>query len=120
MNDTTILISRVELTVIENINNSMDFERDVNITPSMTITKDESFNNIRIVKIEDGVEWEYINITATDGLNNYYYLNSKRYVQQGNTIYFDGNGLSGFITIRIWYIPMNKLISEHTLNGVIP
>jgi hypothetical protein len=119
MNDTTILISRVELTVIENISDSNDFERDINISPSMTITKDESFNNLKIVSIENGVEWKYINITATDGSKYYYYSNSNKYVKQGDTIYFDGNGLSGLITVRIWYKPINKLISEHTLNGVI-
>ena len=119
-NETKILTATVELTVIENINDSNDIERDINISPKITITKDESFNNLKIVQIESGVKWEYINITATDGMNIYYYTTSKNYIKQGDLIYFDGNGLSGVITIRFWYTPLNKLIGTFTLNGVIP
>lgn len=121
MNDTKIITARVDLTVIENISDSIDFERDINITPYMTITKDDYFNNLRIVNIEEGVKWSYINITATDGINYYYYYsNSNKYIKEGDTIYFDGNGLSSVITIRIWYTPLNNLIGEYILNGVIP
>jgi hypothetical protein len=119
-NETKILTSDVEITVIENISDIDDIERDVNITPVFTITKDESFNNLRIVQIESGVKWEYINITATDGSIFYYYINHNKYVKQGDTIYFDGNGLFGTITIRFWYTPTDKLIGTYTLNGVIP
>ena len=120
MNDTKIITARVEITVIKDINDSNDIERNINITPSMTVTIDESFNNIKIVSIESGVKWEYLNITATDGIKNYYYTNPNKYIKQGDSIFFDGNGLSGIITIRFWYTPTNNLISTHKLNGVIP
>ena len=120
MNETKIITARVKITVIKDINDSNDIERNINITPSMTVTIDESFNNIKIVNIESGVKWEYINITATDGIKNYYYTNPNKYVKQGDSIFFDGNGLSGIITIRFWYTPTNNLISTHKLNGVIP
>jgi len=120
MNETKIITARVEITVIEDINDSNDIIRDINITPSMTVTIDEAFNSIKIVRIELGVKWEYINISATDDLHNYYYTNSNNYIKQGDTIFFDGNGLSGIVTIRFWYTPTNNLISTHKLNGVIP
>jgi len=118
-NETRILTAKVEITVIENINDSEDINRDINITPVLTITKDESSNSLRIVQVESGVKWDYINISATDGTTIYYYTNLKTYITAGDTIYFDGNDLSGSITIRFWYIPTDKLISTYTLNGVI-
>ena len=119
-NETKILTAVVEVTVIENINESQDINRDINITPVLTITKDESSNSLRIVQVDSGVKWDYININATDGTSVYYYTNLNTYVNSGDTLYFDGNGLSGSITIRLWYIPTEKIIGTYTLNGVIP
>ncbi|MEE8565339.1 MAG: hypothetical protein V3S79_03025 [Candidatus Thermoplasmatota archaeon] len=119
-NETKILTATVEITVIENINDSEDIDQDINITPVITITKDESFNNLRIVQVDSGVKWENINITATDGSTIYNYINNNNYIMVGDTLFFDGKGLSGSITIRFWYIPIDKLIATYTLNGVIP
>ena len=119
-NETKILTATVEITVIENINDSEDIDQDINITPVITITKDESFNNLRIVQVDSGVKWENINITATDGSTIYNYININNYIMVGDTLFFDGKGLSGSITIRFWYIPTDKLIATYTLNGVIP
>ncbi|MCK5301230.1 MAG: hypothetical protein KAJ21_04935 [Thermoplasmatales archaeon] len=119
-NETKILTATVEITVIENINDSEDIDQDINITPIITITKDESFNNLRIVQVDSGVKWENINITATDGSTIYNYINNNNYIMVGDTLFFDGKGLSGSITIRFWYIPTDKLIATYTLNGVIP
>ena len=119
-NETKILTATVEITVIENINDSEDIDQDINITPVITITKDESFNNLRIVQVDSGVKWENINITATDGSTIYNYINNNNYIMVGDTLFFDGKGLSGSITIRFWYIPTDKLIATYTLNGVIP
>jgi len=119
-NETKILTANVEITVIENINDSEDKDRDINITPVITITKDESFNNLRIVQVDPGVKWEYINITATDGSTIYYYENINNFITVGDTLIFDGKGLSGSTTIRFWYTPTDKLIGTYTLNGIIP
>jgi len=119
-NETKILTAMAEVTVIENVNDSQDMNRDINITPVLTISKDESSNSLRIVWVEPGVKWGYININATDGNSVYYYTNLDTYVNSGDTLYFDGKGLSGSITIRLWYIPTEKIIGTYTLNGVIP
>jgi len=90
-NETKILTANVEITVIENINDSEDKEK-----------------------------WEYINITATDGSTIYYYENINNFITVGDTLIFDGKGLSGSTTIRFWYTPTDKLIGTYTLNGIIP
>jgi len=119
-NETRILTTTVEITVIENINETVVDDRDINITPVITITKDESFNNLKIVQVDSGVKWEYLNISADDGLIIFYYTNLDTYVKVGDTLYFDGKGLKGSISIRFKYTPTDKLMSTYTLNGVIP
>ncbi|ENO12215.1 Protein of unknown function (DUF1628) [Thermoplasmatales archaeon SCGC AB-539-C06] len=88
--------------------------------PTITFYKTESGNALTVIQGDPQINWNEVNMTATDGTNYFYDHNLTGTLNAGNTISFDGHGLSGSITIRIIHIPTNSLIGTYKLNGVSP
>ena len=88
--------------------------------PSITFYKTESDNTLIVIQGDPRINWIDINMTATDGTNYFYDYSLTGTLNAGDTISFDGHGLSGSITIRFIHIPTNSLIGTYKLNGVSP
>ena len=88
--------------------------------PTITFYRTESDNTLTVIQGDPIINWIYVNMTATDGTNYFYDHNLNGTLNAGDTISFDGQGLSGSITIRIIHTPTNSLIGTYKLNGVSP
>ena len=88
--------------------------------PSITFYKTESDNTLIVIQGDPRINWIDINMTATDGTNYFYDYSLTGTLNAGDTISFDGHGLSGSITIRFIHIPTNSLIGTYKINGVSP
>jgi flagellin-like protein len=88
--------------------------------PTITFYKTESDNTLTVIQGDPIINWIYVNMTATDGTNYFYDHNLNGTLNAGDTISFDGQGLSGSITIRIIHTPTNSLIGTYKLHGVSP
>ena len=79
-------------------------------TPTITFYKDEGENELIVLQGDPRIYWNEINMTATDGTNTPFYghgLNGQ-FLTAGQSISFNGNGLSGYITIKfIHHICLN-------------
>ena len=88
--------------------------------PSITFYRTESDNTLTVIQGDPKINWIEVNMTATDGAIYFYDYSLTGTLNAGDTISFDGHGLSGIITIRIIHIPTNSLIGTYKLNGVSP
>ena len=88
--------------------------------PSITFYSTESDNSLTVIQGDPKINWIEVNMTATDGANYFYDHGLTGTLNAGDTISFNGHGLSGSITIRFIHIPTNSLIGTYKLNGVTP
>ena len=88
--------------------------------PSITFYSTESKNTLTVIQCDPVINWIEVNMTATDGANYFYDHGLTGILNAGDTISFNGHGLSGSITIRLIHTPTNSLIGIYKLNGVSP
>jgi len=88
--------------------------------PTITFYRSEIDNTLTVIQGDPKINWIEANMTATDGTNYFYDHNLTGTLNAGDTISFNGQGLSGSITIRIIHTPTNSLIGTYKLNGVSP
>ena len=88
--------------------------------PSITFYSTESKNTLTVIQCDPVINWIEVNMTATDGANYFYDHGLTGTLNAGDTISFNGHGLSGSITIRLIHTPTNSLIGTYKLNGVTP
>jgi flagellin-like protein len=88
--------------------------------PTITFYPTESENTLTVIQGDPKINWTQVNMTATDGTNYFYDHQLTGTLNAGDTISFNGHGLSGSITIRFIHTPTNSLIGTYKLNGVTP
>ena len=89
-------------------------------TPNINFFADDSTNILTITSFNMKLDWSDINMSATDGISNFYNHGLIDNVEAGDSIEFDNNGIiNGEIIIKFRYNPTNTLIGTYKLNSVI-
>ena len=90
-----------------------------NETPVINFFADEAENTLYVVSYNNQIDWDDINMTATNDTDTLYDHGQNGAIEVGDTIYFEGNGIvEGEIIIRFRYNPTNTLIGTYKLNNV--
>ena len=89
-------------------------------TPTITFYKDEGDNQLIVLQGDPRIDWDEINMTATDGTNYNYTHGITGLLTAGQTIDFDGKDLTGNIIIKFIHIPTNALIGTYKITSVTP
>jgi hypothetical protein len=91
-------------------------------TPTITFYRDEGDNTLTVLQGDPRIYWDDIYMNASDINSNYFDVHglNGEYLTAGQIIGFDGNGLSGLITIKFIHISTNSLIGTYKLTGVSP
>ena len=90
-----------------------------NETPVINFFSDDAENTIYVVSYNNQIDWDDINMTATNNTNTFYDHGQNGVLGVGDTIYFEDNGIvEGDIIIRFRYEPTNTLIGIYKLSSV--
>ena len=89
-------------------------------TPQINFFADESIKTLTLISFNQEINWQDINMTATDNNNNTIFAHSQTgNVETGDTIHFNDNGIiDGDIIIKFRYNPTNTLIGVYELTSV--
>ena len=88
-------------------------------TPQISFFADESTKTLTVLSYNQEINWQDINMTATDDTNTMFTHSQTGNVEVGDTIHFNENGIiDGDIIIKFRYNPTNTLIGVYELNSV--
>ena len=88
-------------------------------TPTITFYRDESDNTLTVLQGNPQIDWQDINMTATDIIDYHYYTHGQTgLLEAGTLLDFNNHGLTGNIEIKFIHIPTNSLIGTYKLNNV--
>lgn len=88
-------------------------------TPQINFFADESIKTLTVLSFNQEINWQDINMTATDNTNTMFAHGQTGNVEAGDTIYFNDNGIiDGDIIIKFRYNPTNTLIGVYELASV--
>jgi len=88
-------------------------------TPQINFFADESIKTITLLSFNQEINWQDINMTATDNTNTMFAHSQTGNLVAGDTIYFNDNGIiDGDIIIKFRYNPTNTLIGVYKLTSV--
>ena len=87
--------------------------------PTINFFADDAGKTLYVVSFNTKVDWDDINMTATDDTDTLYNHSHNGVMKVGDTIYFKDNGIvEGNIIIRFRHIPTNTLIGIYELHSV--
>jgi FlaG/FlaF family flagellin (archaellin) len=88
-------------------------------TPQINFFADESIKTLTVLSYNQEINWQDINMTATDNTNTIFNHSQTGNVDAGDTIYFNDNGvIDGDIIIKFRYNPTNTLIGVYELTSI--
>ncbi len=88
-------------------------------TPQINFFADESIKTLTLTSSNQEINWQDINMTATDNTNTMFAHSQTGNVKAGDTIHFNDNGIiDGDIIIKFRYNPTNTLIGVYELTSV--
>ena len=87
-------------------------------TPTITFYRDESDNTLTVLQGNPQIDWQDINMTATDGINYHYAHGQTGLLEAGTLLEFNNKELTGSIVINFIHIPSNSLMGTYELHNV--